>query len=148
VGRRLYNAAVVCSGVVFCISIVAFIAASSVDPTQRHLTLHPNLHVSIGMGPYGPSLELFNNASYGPYRGGTIGMTSPGRPSPVRTRYFDFVGVYYRDFLWPDGRRLRTFSLSLMYIVLLSGALPGQWLIQRTRRTKRGFPVERPRAGP
>ena len=123
VANRLFNIVAICSAVVCLAFTVACFLAGSVDPIQRFLTLRQNFHVSIDQRPYGPALEVFNDSSYGPYRGSIISVSSPGRPSEVKSRGFDFVGVYCRHFRWPNGTKLWTLSLSLIYLVAMSAAL-------------------------
>ena len=137
VAKRLFNIAAICSAVACLAFAAACLLAASVDPVTRFLTLHQNLHLSIDQRPYGPALEVFNDANYGPYRGSIISVSAPGLPSEVKSTGLDFVGVYYRDFRWPNGMTLWTLSLSLIYLVVLGAVLPATWVIRRLRRSRR-----------
>jgi hypothetical protein len=121
---------------------VACFLAGSVDPVKQFLSLRRDFQVSIDQRPYGPALEVFNDASYGPYCGSIISLSGPGQPSEVKSGGFAFPGVYYRHFRWPNGTTLWTLSLSLVYLVVLSAVLPFAWLIRRSRRSRRGSAVE------
>ena len=134
---RLFNIAVICSTIICCVFAAACFVADRIDPVKQFVGLGRDVQISVDRRPYGPALEIFNDSAYGPYTGSIISVSSPGKPSGIQSSYFDFPGVYYRHFLWPDGTTLWTLSLSLIYLAVFSAVLPLTWCIARWRR-KRG----------
>jgi hypothetical protein len=133
VANRLYNVGAICSGVVFCLLLAASMAAYHVDPRKRFLSPRPGVHITID-SRFGPAIEVFSDASYGPYTGSIISISAPGKAASVRSEGFDGIGVYYRCFRWPGGTSLWTLSVSLIYFLALSAVPPVIWIARRARR--------------
>ncbi len=145
--NRLFNVAAICSTAAFCASLAGCLLAGSVDPARQFLSLGRGCHTSIDVRSSDPRLEIFNDATYGPYRGSIIEVTAPGHPSQVKSAEFDFLGIYYRHIRWPNGATLWTLSISLVYFAVMSAVLPIVWIVRRSRRPRRGFPVDGQPAG-
>ena len=137
--NRLFNVAAALSALAFCLVALAWILAGIVEPRRQHLSFSSRFHLSILARGADARMVIFNDASYGPYRGSIIGIA--GNPNnPKVSGVGDVAGVYYRHIRWPDGESLWTLALSLAYPLLLAGVLPVAWLIRRTRLTMPSFP--------
>lgn len=134
IANRLFNVAAICSMIALCALLAACFVAGHVNPAEQFLSLGRDLHVSIDVRRSDPRLEIFNDASHGPYRGSIIEITAPGHASQIESTAFDSLGVYYRHFRWPNDTTLWTLSLSLVYFVVLSAMLPFVWIIRHSRR--------------
>ena len=138
---RVLNFTSCLSAAVFFLLIVAWLLASGVDSRRQFLRLSRGCHLSIDAWGADARLEIFNNASYGPYRGSIVDIIA-GRPSSVQMIGFgDQAGIYYRWIHWPSGQTTWTISLSLLYPLLAASVLPIIWSARRLRGNRRGFPV-------
>jgi hypothetical protein len=131
--KRLLNIAAACSALAFCVFLAACFIAGAINSAKTFLRLGRDVHISLDVRSGDPRLEIFNDTRYGPYRGSIVEVSGPGRPSQVKSVGFDFLGVYYRRFRWPNGTTLCTLSLSLVYFVVLSAVLPFAWLARHRR---------------
>jgi hypothetical protein len=145
VRNRLFNFAAALCAILFAFVVVAWLAAHAMDPYGHYLSLSSKYHVSLGGRGGGASLHVFNDSSYGPYSGSIIAISAVGKSNPndPRESSFDAPGVYYRSLQWRDGKSLWTFSLSLLYPLIMCGILPMVWWFRRPRQQHRGFPIDR-----
>jgi hypothetical protein len=139
--NRLFNITAAVSTIAFCVIVIAWIAAGRVDPRKQFISLSTTCHVTIDARGADARLEVFNDASYGPYSGSIIAIAGdPNRPKVSGVG--DVAGIYYRMIRWPNGASLWTLSLSLAYPLVVATVLPALWVIRRSRHRGRGFPVE------
>lgn len=146
--KRLFNIAALLSAIAFCLTLVAWNAAGNIDPRTPFLSLSDHCHLGLRTrGSLDARLQVFNDASYGPYSGSIIGVSAGGRgptSAPVWPKVWgigDDAGVYYRMIRWQDGTSLWTLSLSLAYPLIAAALLPAVWIVRRSRRKVRGFNV-------
>jgi hypothetical protein len=141
-GKHLFNIAVALSAIAFCLLVVVWLTASSVDPRKKFVSLSTGCHLSVDARGADARLEVFNDATYGPYSGSIIGIA--GDPNgPKVSGVGDVAGIYHRMIRWPNGTSLWTLSLSLIYPMVACTVLPVVWVIRRSRQRGRGFPVDR-----
>lgn len=139
--NRFFNVAVSLSAVAFCLFVIAWFAASNVDPCKQFASISSGCHLSVDARDADARLVVFSDPSYGLYSGSIIGIAGdPNGPNVYGIG--DVAGIYFRMVRWPDGKSLWTLSLSLVYPLLASLVLPVVWLIGRARQRGRGFPVE------
>jgi hypothetical protein len=139
-GHRLFNFATTCYVIGFCLTVIAWLAAAALDRHAQFLSLSSNCHVSIGWWP-NARLCVFNDGYYGPYEGSIIG--AKGSPlNPQEWAFGDFAGIYFRLFRWPTGQLLWTLEVSLAYPSIACLPLTVLWIIRRSSRKRRGFPLD------
>jgi hypothetical protein len=136
VANRLFNLATAVSAVVLCLVVVAWFAASAVDPRKQFVSLSGSCHLSLDARGADARLQVFNDSNHGPYGGSIIAVSGAGGSSndPQVSGVGDVAGIYYRMIRWQDGTSLSTLSLSLAYPLLLAALLPFVWLVRRSRR--------------
>jgi hypothetical protein len=136
VGKRLFNIAAVISTMVFCATLIAWLAASRVDPRKQFISLTSTCHISLLAHQADARLVLFNDADYGPYQGSFLAFA--GDPNfPQIKGIGDIAGLYYRFIRWPDATFLWTLTISLLYPVIFAAVLPVLWMIRRWRYRRR-----------
>jgi hypothetical protein len=139
--NRIFNIFAAMSAIAFCLVVVAWLAAASVDPRKHFVSVSRNCHFSIDFRGADARFEVFNDSSYGPYSGSIVGIARDPN-GPRVSGVGDSAGIYYRRIYWPNGVWLWTLSLSLIYPLLIASGLPAVWLVRRARRSRRGFPVD------
>ncbi len=139
--NRLFNVAAVLSATATALLVAAWVAGGFTDSSHQFLSIGSAFHVSVERKDADGRAFFFNDASHGPYRGSIISVSAPGTLNGPKRSGFDFAGVYYRRFLWPDGSVLWTLAISLMYPLFASAILPSAWVVRRSRRTRRRFDV-------
>jgi hypothetical protein len=140
----VFSLLVLCSTIVFIATIIAWSVAWRVSPRQEFVSVSSDCHFSIDARSFAGNdglearLEIYNDASYGPYSGSIIAVTFPGKPmlDPKEIAFGDTAGIYYRNFHWKNGARLWTLSLSLIYPLIASLILPAIRLFRRRRKTR------------
>lgn len=141
--RRAFNVLTVCSATLFfALAARDFL----IRDVHRSIQLCPGVCVGLTSSYGAPRVEAFNDPKSGPYRGGIIEMVAHGQQGRVQQSGFNFLDVYVRHLRWPDGKKVWTLSFGVIYIVIASATIPVIWLVRRFRRTRRGFPVMRPKA--
>ena len=89
--------------------------------SRDHLSLSPSFHFGVASRGLESRLILFNDSQYGPYRGSIVRWW--GVMNRSTTGFGDAFGIYYRHFVWSDGRVLWTLFVSLWYPLVLFGTL-------------------------
>lgn len=100
------------------------------DPRRQHITLGPNFHVTVNDGVGGEAvgrLVLFNDSSYGPYRGSMMWVDKPPQ-NAIEHHFGDTAGIYFRYFKTNQGV-LWTLMVSFWYPLILFAIAPAIWLI-------------------
>lgn len=142
VTSRLFNFAVAASVAVFCLIAAAWLAAGGVDPRKQFIRLSAGFHLTLHAHGADARVVVFSDPTDGPYTGSILALA--GDPNaPTVSGIGDVAGIYYRMIRWPDGQSLWTVSLSLIYPLIAAALLPCAWIIRRSRRARRGFPVDR-----
>jgi hypothetical protein len=133
--NHLFSIAALVSALAFCAIVVTWVAAGRIDPRRQFIRISNACHISVDARGADARLEVFNDATYGPYSGSIIGIV--GDPNgPTVSGVGDVAGIYYRMIAWPNGTTLWTLSLSLAYPLLLAAVLPVVWLTRRSRRPR------------
>lgn len=92
--NRLLNLAALGSAAAFFLALVAWMMAGRIDPREQFVSLSRDCHLSVDARGADARLEVFNDTSYGPYRGSIIGIA--GDPNgPMVVGFGDTAGVYY-----------------------------------------------------
>lgn len=131
-----------------CLGVVVLLLATSpvLDSWEKHFSIIDEFGVGAWRNGWDVQLVVFNNATYGPYRGSIIDRPWTDTGGNVhsllsqKVEFGDAWGIYYRYFRWPDNRTLWTLAISLWYFLPVFGALPllSILLKRRTRTVTRG----------
>ncbi len=123
---------------VLCLLQLCFIGAVPFLRDQAWkpwISLNPQCHISVcGFGNSSVSrLNMFNNPTYGPYRGSVIELSKGPDDEPtvkLKAAFGDSYGIYYRYFEWPDKSVLYTLSVTLWYPLIGFAIAPFYWLVR------------------
>jgi hypothetical protein len=138
--NRLFNIAAALSAIAFCAIAGAWVFAVCADARTQFVSLSTDCHMGVHARGADARLEVFNDASYGPYSGSIIGIA--GDPDgPEMSGVGDVAGFYFRMIRWPTGASLWTLSLSLAYPLAVAVVLPVVWIIRHSRCRGCRFPV-------
>jgi len=110
------------------------------DPRKQYITIGSNLHITVNDGINSDAigrLVLFNNSSYGPYRGSILWLNKP--PNLIERHFGDTGGIYFRYFKTNQGV-LWTLMISFWYPLICFMIAPAFWLVlYRLDTTRPGF---------
>jgi hypothetical protein len=136
----------VISGAILAVCAILFPLSFVLDPREHHISFSNELHVGVSRG----RIDVFNQASYGPYRGSLIGLSDgEGGIIPTLQREIavgDRLGIYVRYFRWNDPpwplNVLWTVSVSLWWPIGAAGVSAIACWNYRTRRAMRERRIE------
>ncbi|WP_144059285.1 hypothetical protein [Rhodopirellula sp. SWK7] len=124
--HRTRKIATVVSTVMLALSVLLLLAGY-VSPWDYHFSFSDDSHVGVCAWGLDSRLVFFNDAEYGPYRGGIIGLADADGniypPLECEDSFGDAWGIYYRRFQWSDAT-LWTLMVTLWYPVALFAIIP------------------------
>jgi hypothetical protein len=114
-------------------TILLMVVGYAITPWDHYLTLSENIHCSVWNRGLDSRLVVFNNTSYGPYRGSIIKINGKAYPPLVRENAFgDSLGIYYRYFEWSKGK-LWTLMVSLWYPLVAFAIIQALQIVRHMR---------------
>jgi hypothetical protein len=137
--NRALKIATAVSLVLLIASLALLPVSACLDPSRQFLSLSSSFHVTVWQA----RVVAFNDASYGPYHGSTIAVSSVGVDGVVHpldheeVKFGDSWGIYYRYFRWPNAT-LWTLMVSLIYPILAFAALPLVGVARKVLASRRG----------
>ena len=124
---RIFNTLSLISAILLACTIILWVWSFWADPRADYLSFSGDFHVGFFDG----RIDFFSDKD-GPYHPGSEISRSGKDQLAEHHAYGDWLGVFYRYFRFvPSGAVFFTFSVSLLYPMVLFLMLPITWAWQR-----------------